>query len=64
VPNGYESFGELGRAFDRFRIDEFEDFRDDVREELKFLRRLLWSVLGAAILAGLLTSTLAAIRGG
>jgi hypothetical protein len=64
VPNGYQSFEELGRSFDHFRTEEFADFRDEVRDELKFLRRLLFTVLGSAILAGLISSTLVAVRGG
>jgi hypothetical protein len=64
VPNGYESFSELGRAFDRFVREDFGDFRDETRDELKFLRRLLFTVLGSAILAGLISSTLIAVRGG
>ena len=63
MPNGYESFSELGRAFDSFRNEDFKDFRDETRDELKFLRRLLFTVLGSAILAGLISSTLVAVRG-
>lgn len=64
MPNGYTSFEELGRAFDRFAHEDFADFRSETRDELKFLRRLLFTVLGSAILAGLLSSTLVAVRGG
>lgn len=64
MPNGYESWPELGRAFDTFRREEYGPFKDDVIEELKFLRRILFTVLGTAVLAGLLTSVFAAIRGG
>jgi len=64
MPNGYESWQELARAFQEFRTGEFADFRQEARDEAKFVRRLLFTVLGSAILAGLLSSTLIAIRGG
>lgn len=63
MPNGYESFNELGRVFDTFRREDYGEFRKDTLEELKFLRRLLFTTLGTAVLAGLLSSVFAAIRG-
>lgn len=63
MPNGYESWQELGRLFDTFRHEDYGPFKEDVADELKFLRRILFTVLGTAVLAGLLTSVFAAIRG-
>lgn len=63
MPDGYRSIGEVGRAFDTFRHEDYGEFRKDVLDELKFLRRLLFTTLGSAVLAGLLTSLFAAIRG-
>jgi hypothetical protein len=51
----YESFGELGRAFD--------DFRNETRDQLKFITRLVIGTLCSAILAGVFTSFFSYIRG-
>lgn len=55
MTDGYESLGELGRAFD--------DFKTETRDQLKFITRLVIGTLCSAILAGVVTSTLAYIRG-
>lgn len=56
MPNGYESFSELGRAFDRFRDVDFTDFRDEVRDEIKWLRRLIIGTLASAVLGSIVSS--------
>jgi hypothetical protein len=55
VSDGYESIGELGRAFD--------DFRQEARDQMKFIMRLVVSTLVGAILGGALTSFIALTRG-
>lgn len=55
MSDGYESLGELGRAFD--------DFKGETRDQLKFITRLVIGTLCSAILAGLVTSVIAFIRG-
>jgi hypothetical protein len=55
MTDGYESIGELGRAFD--------DFRQETRDQIKFVTRLVIGTLCSAILAGLLTSFLSYVRG-
>jgi len=50
VSNGYESVGELGRAFDVFKTDTHEEFQD-IHEELKWQRRWLVAFLTTVVLA-------------
>lgn len=61
MPNGYESFGELGRAFDAFRVQtqrEHDEFRDDI----KSLQRWLIASLGTVVVASLGSSFWTAFR--
>jgi hypothetical protein len=44
----YESLGELGRAFN--------DFRQESRDQMKFIMRLVLTTLGAAVLGGVINS--------
>jgi hypothetical protein len=55
MTDGYESLRELGRAFD--------DFRQETRDQLKFITRLVIGTLCSAILAGIVTSLLSYLRG-
>jgi hypothetical protein len=56
VPNGYESWQELSRAFDHFRSGEYQDFRDETRDEIKWLRRLIIGTLASAVLGSIVSS--------
>jgi hypothetical protein len=56
VPNGYESWQEIGRIFDRFRDGEFKDFREETRDEIKWLRRLIIGTLVSAVLGSIASS--------
>lgn len=58
----YESIGELGRAFDQHRTDHIRE-HDELHDQVKFVMRLVIGTLCSAILAGVVTSFLAYIRG-
>ena len=55
MTDGYESIGELGRAFD--------DFRQETRDTQKFTMRLVIGTLVSAVLGSAFTSFIAYIRG-
>jgi hypothetical protein len=56
VPNG---------EYTRYATErEFDDFRDETREEIKWLRRFLIGVLAAAIGSNLLSSVFVAVTRG
>lgn len=42
---------------------EFEDFRTTMREEYRFIRNLLLTTLGAALLSGIASSIFVVVRG-
>jgi hypothetical protein len=50
MTDGYESVGEIGRAFDAFKADIHEEFKD-IGEELKWQRRWLIAFLTTVVLA-------------
>jgi hypothetical protein len=62
LPNGYESWQELARAFDAFRNGEYQDFRDESRDEMKWLRRLIIGTLASAVLGSIISSLFVVAR--
>jgi len=54
MTDGYESVGELGRAFD--------DFRGETRDEIKWLRRWLVASLGTVVVTSIGSSFWAVFR--
>jgi hypothetical protein len=56
MPNGYESWQEIGRLFDGFRNGEYKDFREETRDEIKWLRRLIIGTLVSAVLGSVASS--------
>lgn len=52
MPNGYESFGELGRAFDAFRLENRRE-HDELSEDVKSLQKWLIASLGTVVIASL-----------
>lgn len=62
MSDGYESIGELGRAFNEFRRVH-ERAHDEISDDAKWLRRFLIGSLGTVVVTSIGSSLWAVLRG-
>jgi hypothetical protein len=62
VPNGQWTVGELGRALDTHEKAQERELAE-IREEVRWTRRLLLGTLGAALLASLISAAVGIVGG-
>ncbi len=62
MPNGEWTLGELGRRLEEHESRNTTDL-ETVREEVRWTRRLLLTVLGTALLASLLSAGVGIVSG-
>ena len=62
MPNGQWSVGELGRALEAHEKAQERELAD-LREEVRWTRRLLLGTLGAALLASFVSAGVGIVRG-